>query len=357
MITILFGFCAVVFLALAGLLSMGHYPDQIQAEPITKLNDAPLLDNKQSVKVLSYNVQFMAGKGYTFWFDLPDGDGPDESPSLDAIKKTTAEVANIIIDEDADFVFLQEIDDGAKRTGKKDQLNALLERLPATYAYHTSAFYWKSGFVPHPRILGRTGMKLSILSKHPITNAKRHQLALTPDNVLAKHLGIKRAVLEARVPLQNGSELVLLNTHLEAFSKNSDTLQKQVDYIVELLSTFNQQQLPWVIGGDFNLVPPNQFKTLPPREQFYYRPTSELADLTRQFSSVPSIEDIEKDPANWYTFYSNDPDVTQPDRTLDYLFYSPLLTCQSKTVRRHDTINISDHFPIIASFGLEAYTD
>ncbi|PCH86048.1 MAG: hypothetical protein COB89_00555, partial [Piscirickettsiaceae bacterium] len=67
MITILFGFCAVVFLALAGLLSMGHYPDQIQAEPITKLNDAPLLDNKQSVKVLSYNVQFMAGKGYTFF--------------------------------------------------------------------------------------------------------------------------------------------------------------------------------------------------------------------------------------------------------------------------------------------------
>ena len=335
---------------------MGYYPKKIQPEPITQLNSAPLLSNKKKFKILSYNIQFMAGKDYTFWFDVPDRNGPDESPSLDAVKKTTTQVANIIIDEEADFIFLQEVDDGAKRTNKQDQLNALLDLLPNSYTHHTSAFYWQSAFVPHPRIWGCTGMKLSILSKHPIAISKRHQLPIAPNNILTKHLRIKRAVLEARIPFEEGGELILLNTHLEAFSKQSDTLQKQVDYVGELLTTFNQQNLPWIIGGDFNLLPPNQFQTLATREQFYYRATSELRDLTHQFSCIPSIEDIEKDPTTWYSFYSNDPKVLKPDRTIDYLFYSPLLQCLNKTIRQHDTISISDHFPVIASFGRQTYT-
>ncbi len=346
-----------LLLAVVALLATAFYPKAEQDETITTLTDASLLSHKKSIKILSYNVQFMAGKDYVFWFDVPEGNGPDSRPLPDAIKRTTQDVANIIIDEDPDFVFLQEIDDGAKRTDKQDQLQSLLSLLPDSYAHHTSAFYWKSGFVPHPRILGRTGMKLSILSKHPISSAKRHQLALTPDNIIAKHLGIKRAVLEAHIAFEEGGELVLLNTHLEAFSKQSDTLQKQVDYIAGLLKRFNQLNVPWVMGGDFNLLPPNQYRTLATKQQRYYRPNSELSDLTDHFPCIPSMADIETKPSNWFSFYSNDPDISKPDRTLDYLFYSPLLQCKAKTIRQHDTANISDHFPLIASFNIQAYTE
>jgi endonuclease/exonuclease/phosphatase family metal-dependent hydrolase len=338
-----------------GLLSLGQYPKQQQSEAVIKRtdNEKPLLSNTQQFKLLCYNVQFMAGKDYVFWFDVPDGNGPDNSPSPKAVQKTIADVANIIIDEDADFIFLQEVDDGAKRTNKQDQLQALLKRLPQAYAYHTSTFYWKSGFVPHPRILGRVGMKLSIISKYPIASSTRHQLALTPDNILAKHLGIKRAILEAHIPFKEGGELVLLNTHLEAFSKQSDTLQKQVDYVRNLLENLTQQQIPWVIGGDFNLLPSGQYSTLQPKQRVYYRPETELCDLSDQFPCVPSGMDIKEAPSKWYSFYSNDPEVTEPDRTLDYLFYSPMLTCISKTVRQHDTASISDHYPVIANFNLQ----
>ena len=122
------------------MLAFGYYPKAEQEEPITQLADAPLLNRQNTFKVLSYNVQFMAGKDYTFWFGVPEANGPDSHASADAVQKTLAQVAHIITDEDADFVFLQEVDDGAKRTGKKDQLQALLELLPATYAYHTHAF-------------------------------------------------------------------------------------------------------------------------------------------------------------------------------------------------------------------------
>jgi len=342
---------SLLFIVLA-MLAAGFYPKDEQNEPVISDSNAAPLTKDKAIKILSYNVQFMAGKEYVFWFDVPEGDGPDSSASASTIQKTANDVANIIIDEDPDFIYLQEIDDGAKRTGKQDQLKILLDLLPESYQHHTSAFYWKSGFVPHPKILGRAGMKLSIISKYPIQNAKRHQLALTPDNVLAKHLGIKRAILEAHVPYAEGGELVLLNTHLEAFSKQSDTLQKQVDQVHALLTRLDQEKTPWVIGGDFNLLPPKQYDTLPTRQQTYYRPTSELSDLTNSFACIPSMEDIAADPAAWYTFYSNDPDVKQPDRTLDYLFYSPLLSCTSKTIRQHDTATISDHYPMVATFQL-----
>ena len=346
----------VIFLAflllIIALLASGFYPKDEQQETIVKTADADLLSNKGGLKVLSYNVQFMAGKGYTFWFDVPEANGPDNHPTPNAIQKTIKDVSKIIIDENPDFVFLQEVDDGAKRTGKQDQLQALLTLLPNNYCYHTSAFYWKSSFVPHPKVLGPAGMKLTTISKHPISTAKRHQLALTPSNIIAKHLGIKRAVLEAHIPFKEGGELILLNTHLEAFSQQTDTLQKQVTHVASLLTSFSKQNIPWIIAGDFNLLPPNQYSMLPTRQQTYYRPVSEICELTNQFPCIPSMEDVKSDPSAWHSFYSNDPEVISPDRTLDYLFYSPLLSCQSKTIRQHDTINISDHFPIIASFSL-----
>jgi len=350
--TLVFTFIGILLLIILAMLATGFYPKDEQSEPVVSNSNAAPLKKNQPIKILSYNVQFMAGKEYVFWFDVPEGDGPDSNVSLSIIQKTARDVANIIIDEDPDFIYLQEIDDGAKRTGKQDQLKILLNLLPKSYQHHASAFYWKSGFVPHPKILGRAGMKLSIISKHPIKNATRHQLALTPDNILAKHLGIKRAILEAHIPYAEGGELVLLNTHLEAFSKQSDTLQKQVDQVHALLTRLDQEKTPWVIGGDFNLLPPKQYDTLPTRQQTYYRLTSELSDLTNSFACIPSIEDIATDPTAWYSFYSNDPDVKQPDRTLDYLFYSPLLSCTSKTIRQHDTATISDHYPLIATFLL-----
>jgi len=345
----------IIATGLVALLSRAYYPKPVQLKTVIKRNDSPLLSQHQEIKILSYNVQFMAGKGYVFWFDLPNANGPDTSPSSASVQKTCHEVARIIIEEQPDFVLLQEVDDGAKRTRYHDQLQLLLALLPPSYSHHASAFYWKSGFVPHPRVWGAAGMKLSTLSKHPISSAKRHQLALTPSNFISKHLGIKRALLETRIPFAEGGELVLLNTHLEAFSKQSDTLQRQVNQLDSILSNYCSQNIPWIIGGDFNLLPPNQYKTLPAQQRIHYRETTELTSLTDKYPCIPSLADL-NNPTQWYSYFPNDPAVSRPDRTLDYLFYSPLLSCNSAQVRQADTLDISDHFPIIASFNFNAYT-
>jgi len=340
---------------LAALLSRAYYPKPVQQETVIKRGESPLLSQHQEIKVLSYNVQFMAGKDYVFWFDLPNANGPDTSPSSAAVQKTCHEVARIIIEEQPDFVLLQEIDDGAKRTHYQDQLQLLLALLPPSYSHHTSAFYWKSGFVPHPRVWGAAGMKLSTLSKHPISSAKRHQLALTPNNILSKHLGVKRAVLETRIPFAEGGELALLNTHLEAFSRQSDVLQRQVNQLDSMLSNYCSLNIPWIIGGDFNLLPPMQYETLPVKQRFHYQQETELSSLINKYPCIPSLADL-SNPNQWFSHFSNDPEVNAPDRTIDYLLYSPLLSCHSKRIRQVDTLEISDHLPVIASFRFNMAT-
>ncbi|NUM74859.1 endonuclease/exonuclease/phosphatase family protein, partial [candidate division KSB1 bacterium] len=194
------------------------HPDELQTETVTSPDDAPLLQPGQKLKILTWNVQFMAGKNYVFWHDTPNFDGPHERPSSDDIAHTLAEVSRVIREENPDIVLLQEVDDGGRRTDHEDQLARLLAALPPEYSSHVSAFYWRAAFVPHPRILGSVGMKLSTISKYKISHTRRHQLALPPNDIITRQFSTKRAFLEARLPLSNGAEFVVLNTHLDAFA-------------------------------------------------------------------------------------------------------------------------------------------
>ena len=64
---------------------------------------------------------------------------------------------------------------------------------------------------------------------------------------------------------------------------------------------------------------------------------------------VPSNEDVTgEDRRKWYTRFPNDPRISGPDRTQDFLFYSPKLKRIEARVRQADTLLISDHMPVIA---------
>jgi endonuclease/exonuclease/phosphatase family metal-dependent hydrolase len=344
----------VVLLSLVWALTF--HPRQHQSAPVSCSEQAPMLKPGQRLKVLTWNVQFMAGKNYVFFFDLPDGTGPDERPSRQDITHTLNEVARVIRDENPDLVLLQEVDNGAARTDYEDQLQRLLQLLPSAYPCHTSAFYWKAAYVPHPRIHGVVGLTLATLSKYRISATMRHQLALIPGNFVTQQFNLKRAVLEARLPLEEGSEFVALNTHLDAFAQGSNTMEKQVDEVNSLLRSLTQSGHPWLIGGDFNLLPNTEaYRRLPPRQQYYFNPQTEIAPLFESYQSVPSLAELSgSDYEPWYTHWPNDPAVKGPDRTIDYLFFARIVRLGQHYVRRRDTQRISDHMPVVSQFQLPA---
>lgn len=331
------------------------HPAEQEAMAISCDTEAPLYDAERPLTVMVYNVQYFAGKDYVFYYDLPDGSGPDRRPSPASMERTLDGIAALIREHSPDVLLLQEVNDGSANTDYHDQTQQLLQRLePGSYPCHTDAFYWKARYVPIPEIMGSVGMKLVVLSRYQLDNAWRLQLPLMPNDPITRQFYLKRALQMVEMPTLNGGTVTLLNTHLDAFAQGSDTMEQQVAMVAEQLRTLDRQQQPWLIGGDFNLLAPGQFEQLDTVQQYYYQEPTELKVLLNQWSMVPSLEDIRADPAAWYTHYPNDPRVEGPDRTIDYLFYSPQWQVRrAEVIQDPATLRLSDHLPILIELELK----
>jgi endonuclease/exonuclease/phosphatase family metal-dependent hydrolase len=341
---------------LVGFLYLGNMqPREVQPEPVTCPAETPRLKPGQPVKVVSWNVQYLAGKNYVFWYDKLDESGPDTRPSRADVAATLQEVARVIDDEQPDILMLQEVNDGAVTTDHEDQLARILGTVRHALPCHASAFYWKGVFVPHPKIMGAGGMKLSVASRYAISAATRHQLPRPPAGWVMRQIGMKRAILEVRLPREDGSQVAALTTHFDAFAQGSDTMERQVHAALSLLGGLTRQSIPWVFAGDLNLLPPGpSYARLLPAERAYFNPTTELAPFYDAYRSVPNLEEVNgPDHARWHTHFPNGvPELQGPDRAIDHLFVSPEIRLGAHTVRQHDTLKISDHVPVVAELHL-----
>ncbi len=346
-------------IALAGLIAafgvfvyaITFHPADEQPADLVCPADAPVLKPGQPMKVLNWNVQYMGSKNYTFWYDVPNGDGPDLRPSPESIEATFEEVARVIAAEDPDLILIQEINEGAGYTDDIDQLAELLGRISPEYRCHSDAFYWKADFVPHPKIMDSVGMKLATISKYKIEKSTRHQLPLIPDNLLMQQFNLKRAVLESELPVEGAQPLIALNTHLDAFAQGDDTMQRQVNFLNKQMGALKSEGRAFFISGDFNLLPPDfPLKDLPEFAWSYYNTDSELRPLFENFASGAPLERLLNPAvrANYYTFFSNNPEAAGPDRSIDHMFYNQdRLTLGEYRVRQQDTLQISDHLPMV----------
>lgn len=358
----------LVSLALS-IWSITFHPEPLQNEAVINQDSAKTLQAGQKVKVLSWNVQYMSGKNYEFWYDRLAGDGPDIRPSKADISSTFNQVAQLIIKENPDVVLLQELHDNAKRTDYEDQLQRLLSLLPPEYGNYSEAFYWQAGFVPLPQIMGSVGMKLAVISKYRLGDALRHQLATIKKDPISDQFNFRRAIQEVSLPIApsaakgsndtneaeaaQASSLTLMNTHFDAFAQGSNTMQLQVAYLEQLLQQKNQQGDQWMIGGDLNLLPPGQYENMDETARTYYQKQSELARIYDQFNVIPSIEQASGDNANsWFTHFPNRKEVTSPDRTIDYFVYGDKVQVSDAKVLQQNTWHISDHLPMIITITL-----
>jgi len=313
--------------------------------------DAPSLRRSQKLKVMTYNVQFLAGKNYVFFFDIPDYSGPDGYVTMKDIVATADGLSKMIADEAPDVILFQELDEGSRRTNYQDQLALLLDRLPGEYCCYTSAFYWKLKFAPHPKLLGPLGMKTVILSKYKIAKAEIHNLPILPVNFYLRQFSGQKLILQALMPVDDGSQVAVMSTHLDAFTIGSDVMIRQLGKLREHITGLEAQNIPWVLGGDFNLLPPGQYKKLIESHRTYYNPDNELTSFYQEYQIVPSLDNVNgTDAPKWYTFSGNDPALSGPDRTLDYIVYSNKLKLLDSHVRQSDTQKLSDHLPVVATF-------
>ena len=349
----LLGLLIVAGLLLTLTYSLTWRPDAKETLAVRCTADAPPLVSGQALKVMTWNVQYLAGKRYVFWNDLAQGN--DEAPTPEDMAFSLDEVARVIRDEQPDVVLLQELDDGAKASDYQDQLKLLRERVADIYPCSTSAFDWKADFVPDPHIVGSVGRQLATLSRYKIESAERLQLPEQPGNLISRQFQPKNALLVSYLGQSDGGQVAVLNTHLDRAVQPDDTLQHQVVAVAKVLDQYEARGTPWLIGGDFNLLPLGQFQRLPAEQRTPYTADSALHLLWDKYPMIPTNNEASGiNRERWLTHYPNDPGLNGPDRTVDYLFYSSRIKRVEAEVRQDDTLRISDHLPVIARFLLPA---
>ena len=326
---------------------LNYHPRAIQEEECRNEAGAAKLRTGQSIKIVTYNTQFFAGTRYHFFYD----GGRDTLVNRSDIQKTVAAISAFLKQENPDFILLQEVDCKARRTGYLDQIDLLTHSLPADLRNHAATFYWKSRFVPHPKVMGPAGTKLAIFSRYQLNRATRYQLPSAPGNPVVKDFDFKRAILEVEMPLTNGGTFCLLNTHLEAFPKGTDVMARQVDHVLMRLDSLDQKGMPWIIGGDFNLLPPGQWARLDLEEKGCHREPSEISAIYKRYQGIPALSSASGEQMrDFMTFTKRVEGDRVPIRTLDYFFTSSKVEIKGHAVRQAGVKHLSDHLPLVAEF-------
>jgi endonuclease/exonuclease/phosphatase family metal-dependent hydrolase len=305
--------------------------------------EASALAPGTTLTVLVWNLQFCGSRNYDFFYD----EGPDVHVSPEHVEQTMAAIAEVIARHDPDLLLLQEVDRDSDRTGRVDQLQELM----ATCAYPRVAAtpYYRVRYVPHPGHdhLGKVDMHLAVAARAETGEARRFQLPLLNEPWLRRQFNLRRAILELDV--DRGADhppLVVLNTHLAAFSKGDGTLASQVDVIRERLEALDAAGSPWILGGDLNMLPPHDHPARLGEDAKYYSDTARPIDglLDAGYRSAFDLDALSEHPGAMGSYLPFGAEV--PDRTLDYVFVSDGIEVLSAQVLTRYT-DISDHLPLL----------
>src|SRR5690606_26409408 len=212
-------------------------------------------------------------------------------------------IVNVIKQEAPDLVALQEVDVNTGRSGPGNQAEIIAERLGMNYFFGKAIDY--DG--------GEYGV--AVLSKFPLTEGKINRLPTQ-----AGTNGEPRILVTAKITTPEGNTIRFGSTHLDAQREDTNRLLQ----IQEVVKIGENEQLPFIIAGDFNAVPDSEvIRVL----DSHFKRTCRLCGFTSS--------------------------AQNPVRTIDYIAYKHP---ENKfEVKNHEVIKetfASDHFPIVSEINI-----
>jgi endonuclease/exonuclease/phosphatase family metal-dependent hydrolase len=210
-----------------------------------KINAQNVPDSPRSLKVMAWNIKYGANR-LPFWFDCW---GDRVSMSRAEVEANMGKIYALIKEVDPDILMVEEIEVNSRRSAYYDMAQGILAHTALNYGAYFET--WDSRYIPSEG-LGRLNLGNAIFSKYPITAAEKMRQQDRSDlDVASEIFYIKRAIGKASIQL--GTQMInAFVVHTEAYDLDK-TKFKQIQQIYELLA---QETTPWVIGGDFNELPP-----------------------------------------------------------------------------------------------------
>lgn len=206
--------------------------------------------NKDSeYKAISYNTGFSAYlPDFTFFMD---GGTESCARSETSVVETTESIADVLKDQNADFISLQEVDSDSTRTYHIDETKIIHRTLKDYYSVNCCCFDSPFLFWPPYQPHGESTSNLMTLSKiMPKSDALRRQFPV--DDSFTKILDYDRCYSITRFPTSDGKELVYYTIHMSAYSQDPSTAENQIRQIVEDMQNEYNKGNYCICGADLN---------------------------------------------------------------------------------------------------------
>ncbi|MCS6935449.1 MAG: endonuclease/exonuclease/phosphatase family protein [Chitinophagales bacterium] len=333
---------AAAILYVGGMLLFGiitrYRPKPVEIAEITPplKTDTPAYDSVYTF--LIWNVGYGGlGKEVDFFYD---GGKMVTSPLEHVLKNNRGLTDFLKSHNDVDFILLQEVDRNSKRSYRIDQAKQFAEALPGHYSAFAPNFDVKFFPFPFTDPIGKVYGGLQSLSRYEPSESKRIALPDITD-FPRRVFYLRRCLLLQRFPLPSGRDLVVINTHFEAYDDGS-VKQQQMAVTKKILDEEYARGNFVVIGGDWNIAPPgfdvHKFEKTKEDDPLYLRNNdpSYMPGWTFAFDSTVATNrknNFPYDPARSYT------------TVIDYYLVSPNL--EVVKVQGIDlSFEYSDHQPV-----------
>lgn len=251
----------ILVIAFFAYLAIGEYkPEDIEPLSVSTMGEDEynLLGMAQAgkeYKAITWNCGYGAlGDNADFFMD---GGTMVYSADKERVEKNVSDMNRVLIEENADFIFLQEVDENSDRSYNESQTPKLLSG--CGFLNYTFAYNFKVSLVPYPiPPIGKVASGILTATKYEIEGAERIQLPI-PFKWPVRMANLKRCLSVHRIPVdpEDGDnipgkrDLVLVNLHLEAYDDGEGKIA-QTEMLKEFLVNEYEKGNYVIAGGDYN---------------------------------------------------------------------------------------------------------
>ena len=195
----------------------------------------------QNYSIVTYNIGFGAySPGYSFFMDsgvMEDGTEVtgkySKGLSKEDVQKNTDGAVSVLKDQDADFVFVQEVDEDGDRSYHVNQVEALRAALQGDMTYSEN-FHTAYLLYPFNDPHGKNNAGIVTFSKVALNSSVRRSYPV--DTGFAKFFDLDRCFSVNRVSVTGGKELVLVNSHMSAYDAGGIIRAEQLEMLCAFMS-------------------------------------------------------------------------------------------------------------------------
>lgn len=248
--------CVVGYVAY---MQIHYYRIEDYAELEVENHSEDILKVGDTYTAVTYNIGFGAyGQEYSFFMDtgeMKDGTKTSGKYGKAISKESVEEHTEGAIDElermGADFMLLQEVDVDSDRSYHVNQVNALKD----TFADYENVFAnnFHSAYLLYPFSDPHGAVQAGLLnfSRYKIAEAERRSYPVD-NSFITKFTDLDRCFAVLRIPVENGKELVLINSHMSAYDEGGKIRAQQLELLNAVMEEEYQAGNYVIVGGDFN---------------------------------------------------------------------------------------------------------